>query len=74
MSLNKTVLISGATSGIGLCTAVKLKKIGYKVIALGRDKVKLESLNEKYGIDIVELDISSINEILLKNNMVILMA
>ncbi len=38
----KTVLITGATSGIGLDASIYLSKLGYSIIAIGRDKDKLE--------------------------------
>jgi len=63
MNACKTVLITGATSGMGLCAAIKLNDLGYSVIASGRDEEKLEVIKEKYGIDVLKLDVSMINEI-----------
>lgn len=44
MSFMKTAIITGATAGIGRATAIKLAANGYKVIATGRRKEKLDEL------------------------------
>ena len=40
---NKTILVTGASSGIGRETAVKCSQMGAKVIACGRNQERLES-------------------------------
>jgi len=45
--LTKTVLITGATSGIGKATATLFAKRGYQVIITGRRKEKLDALKQK---------------------------
>ena len=39
-----TVLVTGATSGIGKACVIKFAKEGYGIIALGRDKKRLEKI------------------------------
>lgn len=55
----KTVLITGATSGIGRATAALFAKHGYRVIATGRRAERLDELKtifkEKYNADLFTL-------------------
>jgi len=43
----KTVLITGATSGIGRACARKFSEGGYRVVAMGRNKEKLTELEAR---------------------------
>lgn len=56
---NKTVFITGATSGIGEACAHKFASQGYKLILNGRNTKKLEDIKHRlrthYGIDILTL-------------------
>ena len=45
--MQKTILITGATDGIGLITAIKLVKKGHNVLIHGRNIDKLKSVVEK---------------------------
>jgi len=47
----KTVLITGATSGIGLGLAERMIENGIFVIAVGRRKDRLDALVAKHGSD-----------------------
>jgi NAD(P)-dependent dehydrogenase (short-subunit alcohol dehydrogenase family) len=59
---NKTVLITGATAGIGRMTALHLAKLGHHVIASGRKVAELAKLKEEAGslhLDTLVLDVTS---------------
>ena len=45
----KTVLVTGASAGIGKATAAALAQSGAKVIATGRRKAALDALKQQYG-------------------------
>ena len=46
----KTALVTGATSGIGMATAISLSEAGIKVIATGRRIEKLKTLHYSLSI------------------------
>ncbi len=45
----KTALITGGTSGIGLATARRFLKEGFKVAVTGRDKSRFAAVQEELG-------------------------
>ena len=59
-------LITGASSGIGKSIAIYLSELGYEIIAVGKDKNRLDKLKEEYGSQnlIYEDDIRNIDNIL----------
>ena len=56
--MNKTVLITGASAGIGKATAIYLAENGYKVYGAARRTDKMQDL-KKYGIIPITLDITN---------------
>lgn len=58
MSKQKTILITGCSSGIGLCCAHELKKRGYRVFATARKTADVEALREQ-GFESLQLDLAS---------------
>ncbi len=67
--MNKTILITGATAGIGEATAKKFAANGYRLIITGRREERLiqlaEQLRQTHGIEIhwAAFDIRSRNEV-----------
>ncbi|MGZ8153259.1 MAG: SDR family oxidoreductase [Methylovulum sp.] len=57
MSLSKTILITGCSTGIGYTTAVELKKRGHKVIASARKTEDVDRL-KALGFAAVQLDLA----------------
>jgi NADP-dependent 3-hydroxy acid dehydrogenase YdfG len=47
--MKKTVLITGATSGIGLATAELFARNNYKLIICGRRAERLKAFKDRYG-------------------------
>ena len=45
--LNKTILITGASDGIGEVLAVEFSKLGSNIVLLGRDPSKLDKVYDR---------------------------
>lgn len=67
---NKTVIITGATSGIGRAAAFEMCKNGHKLVMLGRNQEKIDetvaAIIEKYAdakIDTYQIDLSNLDAV-----------
>ena len=58
----KTVLVTGASAGIGRATAVALAQAGAKIIATGRRKIELDALAKQCGEAAVETVAGDLND------------
>lgn len=68
--MSKTILITGATDGIGFATAAQLVELGHHVLLHGRNKIKLEDakqqlakLNNNAHIEMYVADLSVLEEV-----------
>lgn len=59
---DKTILITGCSSGIGYCVALGLKQRGYHVIATARHLESVTQLKQQ-GFDSLQLDLADSNSI-----------
>lgn len=56
--MQRVILISGGTSGIGLATAKRFASLGDEVIVWGRDKDRVDSADKVKGVTAVSIDAS----------------
>ena len=68
--MKKTILVTGATDGIGLATATRLVELGHSVLLHGRNKAKLDAamqklskVNNQAHIEIYVADLSVLEEV-----------
>lgn len=61
--MTTTILITGATSGLGLATATELGRRGADVLCAGRDERALELARGRSGGDVVRLDHGSLADL-----------
>src|SRR5688500_5422521 len=61
--MKKTVLITGASSGIGKTTAIYFQQKGWNVAATMRNPDKEKDLSKLHGIKIFMLDVTSTSSI-----------
>lgn len=59
----KTAVITGGNSGIGLATAIRLKREGARVVIVGRDAKTLDAAAEEHGLIAIQADVGRIAEI-----------
>lgn len=65
---SKVILITGATDGIGLETARKMKSLGHQVIVHGRSTEKLKKVAAELNADSFQADFSNLLEVKLMSD------
>uniref|UniRef100_UPI004047DB65 SDR family NAD(P)-dependent oxidoreductase n=1 Tax=Algoriphagus sp. TaxID=1872435 RepID=UPI004047DB65 len=61
--MKKTILITGASSGIGKATAIYFQQQGWNVIATMRSPEKETELNELENVQLEKLDVLDVSSI-----------
>ncbi|WP_170576091.1 SDR family NAD(P)-dependent oxidoreductase [Ruegeria atlantica] len=63
--MTKTILVTGATDGIGLLTAKKLAADGHRILIHGRNATKLETARKDVGgeVETYRADLSDMSEV-----------
>ena len=64
MTSKKSILITGCSSGIGLCAALTLQERGYLVVASVRKQEDIERLRAKGLENVIQLDLNSSDSII----------
>lgn len=67
MLKNKTVLITGGASGIGLASAKLMYEAGARVAITGRDQLKLDKARAAIGDDLLTLQVDALSTESLRN-------
>ena len=58
MTETRSILVTGASSGIGWTSAVRLKARGWRVLATARQPADLERLEREAGVEAIALDLA----------------
>ena len=68
--VNKTILITGSSDGIGKMLAIEISKLGANIILLGRNQKKLNNVYDQLNTStslqkhlIIETDLNTLNNI-----------
>lgn len=58
----QTALVTGASSGIGRAAALRLRKAGMRVLAVGRDLGALKALETECGAEPIAADVRDLGQ------------
>jgi NAD(P)-dependent dehydrogenase (short-subunit alcohol dehydrogenase family) len=58
-----TILVTGATDGLGRYVTTELTKAGHPVLAHGRNPERLRALHDELGVDTVQADLSELRQV-----------
>jgi NAD(P)-dependent dehydrogenase (short-subunit alcohol dehydrogenase family) len=61
--MSKTIVITGASDGIGATAARRLAADGHRVVIVGRSLAKTETLAQELGADAYAADFSKLSEV-----------
>lgn len=59
----KTIIITGASSGIGKAAAKLLKEKGHEVVIVGRSPERTKAVGEELGVDYYIADFTKLNDV-----------
>jgi NAD(P)-dependent dehydrogenase (short-subunit alcohol dehydrogenase family) len=58
-----TILVTGATDGLGRYVTTELTKAGHQVLAHGRNPERLRGLHDELGVDTVQADLGELRQV-----------
>ena len=58
-----TILVTGATDGLGRYVTTELAKAGHRVLAHGRNPERLRALRDELGVDTVQADLAELRQV-----------
>lgn len=58
-----TILVTGATDGLGRYLTTELTKAGHRVLAHGRNPERLRALHDELGVDTVQADLGELGQV-----------
>lgn len=61
--MKKVILVTGATDGIGLETAKKLKSLGHSVLVHGRSEEKIARVRSELDVETFRADLSNLDQV-----------
>lgn len=61
--MTKTIILTGASDGIGAAAAARLASDGHRVVAVGRSPIKTAALGERLGIECHVADFAELDQV-----------